>query len=161
MLLVMEQYDRIIGAIDERNLRVIVPVGIGAVIGIVGLSNLLKLLLRRFARPTTGVLLGILLGSVIGLWPFGKAPGVEALERRSIAELREFANAWQVPGAATMPNDPANADEKAHLVETILANWDRKGRSPYSTTHIITAAMCVLIGFAATYALGRGQAAAG
>ena len=169
MLLVLEQYDRIIGAIDDRDLSVIVPVGIGVVIGIIGLSNLLKLLLRRFARPTTGVLLGILLGSVIGLWPFGKAPGSEALERRSVAELRAFADTWQIPGIASASNDPGGdatsrpteASEKAELMERILANWDQMQRSPYSTTNMVTAIVCALVGFATTFALGRGQAALG
>ena len=51
-------------------MHVLVPLGIGVVIGIVGVSNLIKLLLERFERPTLGVLLGLLLGAVIGLWPF-------------------------------------------------------------------------------------------
>ena len=49
---------------------VVIPVGIGVVAGIVGVSNLLKWLLRRFEKPTLGILLGLLLGAVIGLWPF-------------------------------------------------------------------------------------------
>jgi len=51
-------------------MHVIVPLGIGVVIGVVGVSNLIKLLLQKFERPTLGVLLGLLLGAVIGLWPF-------------------------------------------------------------------------------------------
>jgi putative membrane protein len=51
-------------------LRVIVPVGLGVLVGIVGVSNLIRLLLARYERPTLGVLLGLLLGSVLGLWPF-------------------------------------------------------------------------------------------
>ena len=40
--------------------------------------NLLKLLLRRFEKATLGVLLGLLLGAVVGLWPFqqGVQPAV-------------------------------------------------------------------------------------
>jgi putative membrane protein len=58
-------------------MHVIVPLGSGVVIGVVGVSNLIKVLLERFARPTLGVLLGLLLGAVIGLWPFqhGVPPG--------------------------------------------------------------------------------------
>ena len=43
---------------------------IGVVVGIVGVSNLLKWLLDRFAKPTLGALLGLLLGAVVGLWHF-------------------------------------------------------------------------------------------
>ena len=57
---------------------VIVPVGLGVVVGIVGVSNLLKWLLARFERATLGVLLGLLLGAVVGLWPFQR--GIEPRE---------------------------------------------------------------------------------
>ena len=89
LLLVLGQYVPILASIDrlkdavgagdfEAGLgewRVVVPVGVGVVVGIVGVSNVLKLLLARFERATLGVLLGLLLGAVIGLWPFQR--GVE------------------------------------------------------------------------------------
>jgi hypothetical protein len=46
------------------------PVGLGVVAGVVGVSNLLKWLLARHSNATLGVLLGLLLGAVVGLWPF-------------------------------------------------------------------------------------------
>ena len=57
-------------AIMEPFSSVVLPVGIGVVIGVVVVSNILKLLLSRFAKPTLGVLLGLLVGAVAGLWPF-------------------------------------------------------------------------------------------
>jgi len=48
----------------------IIPVGIGVVLSIVAISHVLKALLARFERVTLGVLLGLLLGAVVGLWPF-------------------------------------------------------------------------------------------
>ena len=95
LLLVLGQYLTILGAIDEfktavvgagstgldgdalvRPLYIFVPLGIGVVVGVVGTSNLIKTLLARHARPTLGVLLGLLIGAVFGLWPFqrGVAP---------------------------------------------------------------------------------------
>lgn len=90
LLLILGQYITLLTAVamvkdglrgGDMNLildamHVIVPLGLGVVIGVVGVSNLIKLLLERFARPTLGVLLGLLLGAVIGLWPFqhGVAP---------------------------------------------------------------------------------------
>ncbi len=57
-------------------LHVIVPVGIGVVLGVVGVSNVIRYLLARHERATLGVLLGLLLGAMIGLYPFqhGVAP---------------------------------------------------------------------------------------
>jgi putative membrane protein len=51
-------------------MHVLVPVALGIAVGIVGVSNLVKILLQRHERPTLGLLLGLLLGAVIGLWPF-------------------------------------------------------------------------------------------
>jgi len=85
LLLLLGQYEPILGAIDQVKrgliggegiataigaLSVVIPVGIGVVLGVVGVSNLLKWLLDRHAKPTLGALLGLLLGAVVGLWPF-------------------------------------------------------------------------------------------
>jgi putative membrane protein len=84
LLLILGQYIVILGAIDDAKsaagsrdwaalgeaLRVFIPVGIGVIAGVVGLSNLLKWLLDRFEQATLGVLMGLLLGAVLGLWPF-------------------------------------------------------------------------------------------
>jgi putative membrane protein len=90
LLLLLGQYERILGAIDQlraglaaqdpallvQAATVVAPVGVGVLVGIVGVSNLLKWLLDRFEKATLGALLGLLLGAVIGLWPFqqGVAP---------------------------------------------------------------------------------------
>jgi putative membrane protein len=85
ILLLLGQYVPILGAIDqfkdavsqkdfpaamEPALSVMLPVGIGVIVGIVGVSNLLKWLLRKYRQATLGALIGLLLGSVVGLWPF-------------------------------------------------------------------------------------------
>jgi len=84
LLLVLGQYVLILTAIDSARhavtgrdwallgdaMWVLVPVGSGVIIGIVGVSNLVKFLLERFPKATIGFLLGLLLGAVVGLWPF-------------------------------------------------------------------------------------------
>lgn len=84
LLLVLGQYLTILAAIEAARagvsgrdmdmlaeaMHVFIPVGIGVVLGIVGLSNMMKMLLVKCRRPTLGVLLGLLLGAVFGLWPF-------------------------------------------------------------------------------------------
>jgi putative membrane protein len=87
LLLLLGQYEPILAAIDQvkqgligpagfdlarilASMNVVIPVGIGVVLGVVGVSNLLRWLLDRYAKPTLGVLLGLLLGAVVGLYPF-------------------------------------------------------------------------------------------
>jgi putative membrane protein len=84
MLLVIGRYEALLAAIaaarrwafsggsegDTAWLGVLIPVAIGVIISVVTLSNLLKWLLRRHEKPTLAFLMGVLLGSVVGIWPF-------------------------------------------------------------------------------------------
>ena len=70
--------------------------GVGVIIGIVGVANLLRWLLDRFEKPTLGMLLGLLLGSVVGLYPFQGPVAPEAGEIHegrvlSVVEANELA----------------------------------------------------------------------
>jgi putative membrane protein len=61
--------------VTSVGLNVMLPVALGVLVGIAGVSNLLKWCLHRFECPTLGVLLGLLLGAVVGLWPFQQPVG--------------------------------------------------------------------------------------
>jgi putative membrane protein len=97
LLLLLGQYEAILGTVDQLKrgllgdseaglgpdfalvldaMHVVVPLGIGIVLGVVGVSNLLRWLMLRFEKITLGALLGLLLGAVVGLWPFqqGRPP---------------------------------------------------------------------------------------
>jgi putative membrane protein len=114
LLLLLGQYEPILGAIHDlkegligaagfdlarvlTSMHVVVPVGVGVVIGVVGVSNGLRWLLERYEKPTLGVLLGLLLGAVVGLYPFQRpiapTPGFEyhgrVLTAAELAELPE------------------------------------------------------------------------
>ena len=90
MLLVLGRYEAILASISTFKeflvslgrsgdglsvLHVLLPTGLGAVASLVFLSNLLKWMLQRHEKLTLGALLGILLGSVIGIWPFESTSG--------------------------------------------------------------------------------------
>jgi putative membrane protein len=84
ILMLMGQYVPILASVDRfknalasadaglalAEMRVIIPVGLGVALGIGGVSLLLRWLLAKHPKPTLGVLVGILVGAVIGLWPF-------------------------------------------------------------------------------------------
>ncbi|MGB5810306.1 MAG: DUF368 domain-containing protein [Polyangiales bacterium] len=59
-----------IEAIGEPFMSVVLPVGLGVGVGILVVSNVVKLVLDRYEQPTLGVLMGLLVGAVFGLWPF-------------------------------------------------------------------------------------------
>jgi putative membrane protein len=133
LLLLLGQYEPILGAVDALKtgllesggtadlsaaMWVLVPVGIGVLVGIVGVSNLLKWLLERFEKATLGVLLGLLVGAVVGLYPFQQPTRPEAgyvhdgvtLDELAVAALDEEAwplqrftpTAGQVAGALAL-----------------------------------------------------------
>ncbi len=85
ILLLMNQYLPILSGIDEfktalkagdisaamePGLKVMLPVGLGVLIGVALVSNLVKWLLKKHEKATLGFLIGLLLGSVVGLFPF-------------------------------------------------------------------------------------------
>lgn len=153
VLLLLGQYERVVAAVDALSpqalepLRVLVPVGVGAVLGVVALSNALKLLLHRFQRVTLAVLLGLLVGSVMLLWPFGRAPSEKAMRGRSVAELVHFAERHGVP------MDSVGAHEAA--VSRLLAQWDQRTVSDYAPVTVLSATAAAVGGFMVTFMLSR------
>ncbi len=87
---------------------VILPVGLGVIIGIAAVSNLLRWLLHRYEKPTLGVLLGLLIGAVVGIWPFqeGIPPAVGDILKGQQVKLNEFdALVYAETGRAVEPED--------------------------------------------------------
>lgn len=121
LLLVLGQYVAILSAISMakdgaragdweqvmQSLHVVIPVGIGVVAGVVGVSNLIKWLLARFRRTTLGVLLGLVLGAVIGLWPFqaGVAPAVGDTFKGDTVAMIDDQLVMQTTGREIDPED--------------------------------------------------------
>lgn len=88
LLVLSGQYVTILGAVDDvktgllsagspdwasliGTFEVLAPFAIGALVALVGVSNLIRHLLCMQRSATLGVLLGLLAGAVLGLWPFG------------------------------------------------------------------------------------------
>jgi putative membrane protein len=146
LMLVLGVYVPVLGAIDtvreavettnfqqaiHPTLTIILPLGIGVVIGVVAVSNALKWLLARYAGATLGVLLGLLIGAVIGLWPFqepvkpvvGQVVKGQVMTKEKIGELKKD-------------------------------DWPTRKFTP-ATGHIIGAIGLALVGFAMTMTIAR------
>ena len=67
----LKSYD--LAAAMEPALTVLLPVGLGVVGGVVAVGNLLQWLLQSYRKATLGALIGLLIGSTVGLWPFQQA----------------------------------------------------------------------------------------
>jgi putative membrane protein len=115
-------------------LGIILPVGLGILVGVAGVSNLVKLVLARAPKPTLGLLLGLLLGAVAGLWPFqqGIAPEIgTVLKGQSILEF-DGTLLYAETGKEVKPED-----------------FPREFFTP-STSQLAGAAGLIVVGFALT-----------
>jgi len=106
---ILESIDRVKAAIQASDAArvvaewvTVVPVGIGVVVGVVVVSNALRVVLHRYEKPTLGVLIGLLVGAPAGLYPFkaGVEPeigmvvdGTEVIPE-TIESVREDPKSW-------------------------------------------------------------------
>ncbi len=144
LLILLRQYVPILSAVDqfkeclknrefveamEPAFQVLLPVGLGVVVGVVLVGNLLKWLLSQHRMPTLGVLIGLLVGSVLGMWPFQE--GVPP-------QVGDF-----------IGNVPVTADN----IESIeKKKWPVKFFSP-TAVQIISSIGLIVLGFAITMAV--------
>jgi putative membrane protein len=71
VLILMGNYQLVaIDAINNRDFSVIIPVGIGAVTGLIAFSHVLSWVFKRFKDQTIAMLTGFILGSLSILWPW-------------------------------------------------------------------------------------------
>ncbi len=70
LLVIMGKYQQVFSAVHERNIQVVALFGIGAAIGILSFSRLLKKLLAHYHAATMAFLVGLMLGSLRKVWPF-------------------------------------------------------------------------------------------
>ena len=57
-------------AVPEMNFKVLLPVAVGCVIGLLGLSHGISYLLKNFKDATIAILTGFILGSLLIIWPW-------------------------------------------------------------------------------------------
>lgn len=74
VLLLMGNYELVvIKAITELDIAILVPFGLGAVIGLIGFSYILSWVFKRYRDQTISVLTGFILGSMPVIWPWKEA----------------------------------------------------------------------------------------
>ncbi|MEE4257022.1 MAG: DUF368 domain-containing protein [Bacteroidales bacterium] len=74
ILFIMGNYRLVaIDAINDRDLGILLPVIIGAAVGLLAFAHILSWVFKRFRDETISILTGFILGSVSILWPWQKA----------------------------------------------------------------------------------------
>ena len=145
LLLILGQYENIISVVKETvkaataadidgilaGAGTLIPVGIGVVLGVAIVGNVLRFVLHRYEKTTLGFLLGLLIAAPAGLYPFkeGVPPQVgETFEGQPITE-----------------ESIEDIDPK---------DWPERSFTP-AITHLAGSAALIGAGIAATLAVGR------
>ncbi|MEM6685853.1 MAG: DUF368 domain-containing protein [Bacteroidota bacterium] len=70
ILVLLGAYESVLTAIDERDFKIIAILAVGAIIGLLLFSKLLKWLFNNFKDITFAILTGFILGSLNKIWPW-------------------------------------------------------------------------------------------
>lgn len=68
MMLIFGVYSSVTTAISDKNLAILIPVAIGCLIGILGGSKLIDILIKKFHQATYFGILGLLVGSIFAIY---------------------------------------------------------------------------------------------
>ncbi len=80
LLLMMGMYDYVLGAVNERDLVVVIVFGLGCVLGLAGFSSVLHWALHRHTDTVMAALVGLMIGSLRVLWPWPEGTAGTTLE---------------------------------------------------------------------------------
>lgn len=69
IMLTLGVYTTTIAAISDMNLAILIPVGIGVLIGLIGGTKIVKILLDKHRQTTYLAILGLVVGSIFTLYP--------------------------------------------------------------------------------------------
>ena len=94
-LIMIESVTQLTGG-DIAALTVLIPVGIGAVIGVVAFSRLLAWIFRRFHDQAVALLTGFVSGSLLIIWPW-KDEIVQTFEVAGKAKDKAIGYEWFLP----------------------------------------------------------------
>lgn len=90
LLVLLGKYEFVLRAVNERDIGSLLLFAIGAGAGIIGFTQVLGWLLRRYHDLTMAVLTGLMLGSLRKIWPWKAAmDGSELLQQNTIPTIIE------------------------------------------------------------------------
>jgi len=97
VLLLMGNYKLImIEAVTTLNFKILIPVGIGAVLGLVTLSHLLSWIFKRYHDAAVALMTGFVAGSLLTIWPWKQAV-TETFQAGDKVKEKVIGYDWQIP----------------------------------------------------------------
>jgi len=72
ILILLGSFKTVLSAVDDRDFKIIITVGLGVVFGMLTFARLLKWMFDHYKNITLAVLTGFILGSLNKIWPWKK-----------------------------------------------------------------------------------------
>lgn len=79
VMVMLGAYGAVINAVATLNIPLLIPFGIGALIGLFGCAKLIRFLLGRYEMPTYSAILGFVIGSIPAVFPGWNTIGIGAV----------------------------------------------------------------------------------
>ncbi len=92
ILVLLGSYKTILDAVHERDIKVIVTVGLGAIVGLLSFARLLKWMFKNYHNTTLALLTGFILGSLNKIWPWKEVLETKVFDDKTIVVADK--NVW-------------------------------------------------------------------
>ena len=84
ILVLLGSYKTILDAVHERDIKIILTVGVGAIFGLLSFARLLKWMFSHYKNITLALLTGFILGSLNKIWPWKKVLETKTFGEKTI-----------------------------------------------------------------------------
>ena len=96
ILVLLGSYKTILGAVDDKDLKIIATVAVGALFGLLSFAKILKWLFEHYKNFTLALLSGFILGSLNKIWPWKKIIDTYLIGKKEIViDKNVFPNAFE------------------------------------------------------------------
>ncbi|MER3376469.1 MAG: DUF368 domain-containing protein [Allomuricauda sp.] len=92
ILVLLGSYKTILDAVHERDIKIILTVGVGAIFGLLSFARLLKWMFNHYKDITLALLTGFILGSLNKIWPWKKVLETNTFGEKTI--VVDDMNVW-------------------------------------------------------------------
>lgn len=107
ILVLLGSYKTILDAVHEKDIKIIITVGLGAIFGLLSFARLLKWMFTHYKNITLAILTGFILGSLNKIWPW-----------KRILETKVFGDKTVIIDTNT---SPFNYDGNPQILYAIIA----------------------------------------
>ena len=97
ILVLLGSYKTVLDAVHERDLKTILVVGAGAIVGLLSFARLLKWMFARFRDATLALLTGFIIGSLPKIWPWKVVLDTRVFEGKEIPVSEAVVAPWNYP----------------------------------------------------------------